>query len=260
MSDPARASAPPRRPQVLCLSGHDPTGGAGLQADIEAVAAGGGHALGLITALTVQDSHNVRRVLPVALDLLREQAEVLLADCRIDAIKVGLLADDAQAAWIASLAAAYPVPLVLDPVLRAGGGAELAPPDRFAALWPWVQVLTPNQQELERLVPQGHSLLERARVLCARGCTSVLVTGGDAPGAEVYNHWITAEIHAVFRWPRVDQAFHGAGCTLAARLAVALATGLPLPQAISDAQQAVHQMLQRAHRVGTGRAIPGRAG
>jgi hydroxymethylpyrimidine/phosphomethylpyrimidine kinase len=247
-----------RRPQVLCLSGHDPTGGAGLQADIEAIAAGGGHALGLITALTVQDSHNVRRVVPVSLTLLQEQAAVLLADCPLAAIKVGLLADDAQAAWIAQLAAAQAVPLVLEPILRAGGGSELSPPQRFDALLPQVSVLTPNAAELERLVPGCDTLLARARALCAQGCGSVLVTGGDVPGAEVINHWITAETHQVFRWPRIDHRFHGAGCTLAARLAVALASGLAVSQAVADAQAAVQAMLQRPHAVGRGRVIPGR--
>lgn len=257
MPTPATATGP-RRPQVLCLSGHDPTGGAGLQADIEAIAAGGGHALGLITALTVQDSHNVRRVEPVRLALLQEQAAVLLADCPLGAIKVGLLGDDAQADWIATLAAAQAVPLVLDPILRAGGGSELSPPQRFDALLPHVSVLTPNAAELERLVPDRDTLLAKARALCARGCTSVLVTGGDVPGDEVINHWITAEVHQVFRWPRIAQSFHGAGCTLAARLAVALAGGLPLPQAVAEAQAAVQAMLQRPHAVGRGRVIPGR--
>ncbi|MGH8482390.1 MAG: bifunctional hydroxymethylpyrimidine kinase/phosphomethylpyrimidine kinase, partial [Nevskiaceae bacterium] len=114
------------RPTVLCLSGHDPGGGAGVQADIETATALGGHAACLVTAHTVQDTRDVRRVVAVDLALLREQAEVLLADLEVGAIKVGLLGAPEQAAFIAGLAGRLPRPLVLDPVLRAGGGAELA--------------------------------------------------------------------------------------------------------------------------------------
>src|SRR5690349_18419705 len=121
------------RATVLCFSGHDPGGGAGVQADIETAAALGAHALTVITAHTVQDSADVRRVVPADFALLREQAEAVAADFAIGAIKVGLLGDAAQPAFIAALARRLGVPLVCDPVIRAGGGAELATADLVAA-------------------------------------------------------------------------------------------------------------------------------
>src|SRR5687767_4867279 len=114
------------RPAVLCLSGHDPGGGAGVQADIETVLSLGGHALTLITAHTVQDSANVTAVRAADIDLLREQAAVLLTDVKVSAIKIGLLGDAGQVGLIVELIERTGTPVVLDPVLRAGGGAELA--------------------------------------------------------------------------------------------------------------------------------------
>ena len=117
----------PSRPAVLCLSGHDPGGGAGVQADIETVLSLGGHALTLITAHTVQDSANVAAVRAADIDLLREQAAVLLTDVKVSAIKIGLLGDAGQIDIIVELIERTGAPVVLDPVLRAGGGAELVP-------------------------------------------------------------------------------------------------------------------------------------
>src|SRR5688572_27906218 len=106
---------PSRRPLVLCLSGHDPGGGAGIQADIEAIGALGGHALAVITAHTVQDTSDVARVVPADPALLRSQIEALLADMTISAVKIGLLGDAAQVALVAEILRRQAVPAVLDP-------------------------------------------------------------------------------------------------------------------------------------------------
>lgn len=253
----------PSPPLVLCLSGHDPTGGAGLHADIEAIAANGGHALSLITAHTVQDTQNVSRVLPVAPALLAQQLAALMGDCRIAALKIGLLGDAEQLPTILEAIRTLRVPVVLDPVLRAGGGSNLASAALMAALQeqllPQVTLLTPNAAEARRLAPNSATLDDCAQRLLATGCANVLITGGDEPDAEVTNRWYRAN-HApvTYRWPRLPETFHGAGCTLASACAALLARGLVMAEALEQAQRYTQRTLEDARTIGQGRRIPGR--
>lgn len=251
------------RPIVLCLSGHDPGGGAGLQADIETVAALGGHAAGVVTAHTVQDTSNVRRVVAADPALLREQLDALLADLGIGAVKIGLLGGVEQVDVVAGVIARVGRPAVLDPVLRAGGGAELGSPALIAAmtrtLLPRVDVLTPNAAEARRLAGQ-QDLDACGAALVAAGAQHVLITGGDEPGDGVVNRWYRRDGRPrAFSWPRLRGPFHGAGCTLASAIATLLAHGLPVAVALADAQAYVHGALERAFAPGRGRPIPGRA-
>jgi hydroxymethylpyrimidine/phosphomethylpyrimidine kinase len=255
------------RPTVLCLSGHDPGGGAGLQADIETVAALGGHAAGIITAHTVQDTTNVRRMVPADPALMREQADALLADVPIGAVKIGLLGGVEQAGVVAGIVARIGRPTVLDPVLRAGGGAELGSDALGDAikrvLLPNVDVLTPNAAEARRLA--GREDLDACgAALLEAGARHVLITGGDEPAQDadgaVVNRWYRRDGRPrAFSWPRLRGPFHGAGCTLASAIAALLARGLPMPEALADAQAYVHAALGRAFMPGKGRPIPGRA-
>lgn len=250
------------RPTVLCLSGHDPGGGAGLQADIETVAALGGHAAGVITAHTVQDTTNVRRVVAADPALLGEQLDVLLADLPIGAVKIGLLGGVDQVGFLAERVARVARPTVLDPVLRAGGGAELAAETLVAemkrVLLPRIDVLTPNAAEARRLAGQ-QDLDACGAALLATGARNVLITGGDEPGDSVVNRWYRHDGRSrAFAWPRLPGPFHGAGCTLAAAIATLLARGLPVADALADAQAWVHGALGRAFAPGRGRRIPGR--
>ena len=249
---------------VLCLSGHDPGGGAGLQADIETLAAHGVHALGVITALTVQDSRNVRRVIATDPALLDEQLEVLLADVQPDAVKLGLLGSVAQLEVLVRHLARLAVPVVCDPVLRAGGGTDLVavdyPAELRRRLLPQVTVLTPNASEARRLVPgAGGDLDACAAALLADGCQRVLITGGDERDAEVinrcYGHGTPTRS---CQWPRLPETFHGAGCTLASAIAARLALGDTADDAIDAGQRWTQSALARAVAVGSGRRIPGR--
>lgn len=253
---------PMNRPNVLCVAGHDPSGGAGIHADIEAVAAQGAHALTLITALTVQDTTNVQRVQAVAPALLAQQAECLLDDCQVAAVKLGLLGDLRQIPLIVDWLRRLAAPVVVDPVLRAGGGAELLGRALVAALreqiFPLTTVLTPNAAEARRLT--GEEALEAAgAALLECGVSNVLITGGDEPGDEVRDLWFRHGGGPVeFLSPRVPGRFHGTGCTLASALAARLALGEPTGPAIAGAREFVRQALLRAHRPGQGRQVPGR--
>ena len=247
---------------VLCCSGFDPTGGAGIQADIEAVAAQGAHALPLITALTVQDTRNVARVVAVDAALLAEQWQALWRDCRIAAIKVGLLGDAAQLSLLAGLIKQAAVPVVLDPILRAGGGAELSTAafaeQVRAQLFPLCALLTPNAAEARRWTCET-DLDAAAQQLLATGAKQVLITGGDEPGSVTQNRWyVPGQTVRVFEQPRLPGSFHGAGCTLASAIAARLALGEGMEDALQGAQQYVHQTLRHATAVGQGRWVPRR--
>jgi hydroxymethylpyrimidine/phosphomethylpyrimidine kinase len=253
----------PTRPLVLCLSGLDPGGGAGLQADIETIAALGGHALGVATCLTVQDTTNVVRVVPTDPALLEQQLELLLADAPPQAIKLGLLGGAEQLPLIVRTIRRCLVPVVWDPVLRAGGGALLHGDDTLAALrrdlLANVTVLTPNAAEARRLCPEAASLDACGAVLLEAGCRRVLITGGDEPGAEVVNiAYAPVQPSRRYVWPRLPETFHGAGCTLASAIAALLARGVDLDEALQQAQEWTQGSLQRAFTVGRGRRIPGR--
>jgi hydroxymethylpyrimidine/phosphomethylpyrimidine kinase len=249
-------------PLVLCFSGHDPTGGAGIQADCETVAALGGHAMSVVTCLTAQDSRDVKRILPQRPADFLEQARLLLADVQPAAFKIGLIGSDELAEAIAELLAAHPdVPVVLDPVLAAGGGTELA--DRKLldamrrALLPHVTLLTPNGPEARRL--SGESDLEgAAQRLLEDGCYYVLVTGGHEDQAEIVNTLYGTGLRQAGRWPRLPAVYHGSGCTLAAACAALLGRGMTVPAAVQEAQQFVWNALAAGFRPGQGQHLPRR--
>lgn len=240
------------RPVTLCFSGLDPSGGAGLQADIEAIAALGGHAAVVCTALTVQDSQKVYGFEPVSPLLIRQQAEAVLADLPVAAVKLGMLGSGAIAAVIAELLAAHPaIPVVLDPVLAANSGGNLAADDLAQGLFrlfPRAAVTTPNTVEARRL--SGENDLDKAvATLQAKGARHVLLKGGHEPGNSICNQlYGPAGLMAESQWPRLPGEYHGSGCTLAAALAAGLASGLSLPAAVSTAESFVAQALQGADR------------
>jgi len=247
---------------VLCCSGLDPTGGAGIQADIEAVAAQGAHALAIITALTAQDTRNVATVVATDTALLQQQLELLLVDCEVAAIKLGLLGDVSQLPLLAACIQRLGKPVVIDPILRAGGGRDLVSQTFATAfgqvLFPLCTVLTPNAAEARRWT--GHSALDEAgAALLAMGPQHVVITGGDEPGRVVSNRWYHGQSVRVFERERIEGQFHGAGCTLAATIAARLALGEAVEQALLNAQEYVAESLRQAKAVGRGRLVPHRA-
>jgi len=240
------------RPCVLVFAGLDPSGGAGIQADIEAIAAQGAHALPVVTALTVQDNERVHEVVPVDHALLKRQAMLLSETMPIRAVKIGIPGSLANAEAIAgvvqALRAREPgLPLVLDPVLSSGRGDALGRGDAVAALGPLLALATV-------LVPNG----PEAAALGAVDCPHVLVTGGHGDGDEVVNRWTSREGTREWRWPRLPGEFHGSGCTLASSLAARLALGEPMALALERAQRYCNQALADAYVIAPGQRIPRR--
>ena len=261
MSKPADADA--TLPIVLAIGGHDPSGGAGIQADIETIGALGCHAATALTALTVQDTRNVHALHPVDPSLLHDQIRCVLEDMVVDVVKIGLLGSaPAVHAVKAALSDRPEVQLVLDPVLAAGGGAELSDNALREAirdrLLPRTFLVTPNTIEASRLTGEAEPEVaaERLREL---GCANVLISGGHEPGEEVINHWFGADgAREAWRWPRLAGTFHGSGCTLAASCAALLARGMPLKLALRLGQAFTQDALARAHAPGRGQALPRR--
>jgi len=250
-------------PVVLAIGGHDPCGGAGIQADIETIAALGCHAATAVTALTVQDTSNVSALHPVEPVVLRAQIEAVLADLPVSVVKVGLLGSAAAAEVVADALDAHEgLRLVLDPVLAAGGGAELSDDALHSvirrSLLPRTFLLTPNTVEAQRLTGEA-STDAAAGDLLALGVEHLLITGGHAPGDEVVNRYFgPGEARDQWNWPRLDGEFHGSGCTLASACAALLARGLPLGVALRLAQAFTQDALAQASRPGRGQAIPRR--
>ncbi|MCK0753179.1 MULTISPECIES: bifunctional hydroxymethylpyrimidine kinase/phosphomethylpyrimidine kinase [Chromohalobacter] len=261
--------ATPRLPAVLVLAGHDPTGGAGLTADAEAIRACGGWPLTVPTALTVQTTRDVKRVMPCSRESIESACEALFADIEISAIKVGLIADRASLEAVIAVVSAHPhLPLVVDPVMRAGGGSALTPDDNVAMfrerLLALVDILTPNRQELARLSGASGSEVDRVVELMSLGAQAILVTGADAweeetsVRDEVVHTLHTPDNSRQWRWPRLAGDYHGSGCTLAASLAARLACGESLIEACSQAQRVAWDSLVHAQRLGHGQALPDR--
>jgi hydroxymethylpyrimidine/phosphomethylpyrimidine kinase len=254
-----------RPPVVLSFAASDPSAGAGVQADLLALAALGCHPLTVLTALTAQDTRGVHGVRAVEPDWVEEQAARVLADVAVAAFKLGVLGSARNAASIARILAAHPrVPVVVDPVLASGRGDPLADDATLEALrreiLPRATVATPNSLEARRLAGERADDPEAcAARLVALGCEYVLVTGAHEPGAQVVNtlYGARGKIRAD-AWPRLPGEYHGSGCTLAAALAAFLARGLAVPEAAREAQAYTWNALAAAYRAGGGQLLPDR--
>lgn len=261
----AAAESPP---VVLAIAASDPSGGAGLQADILTLSSMGCHPLSVVTAITVQDTAGVDELFPLEPEWVAAQARCVLEDMPVAAFKIGLLGSVEIIAAIAEVVSDYPdVPLVLDPVLASGRGDELATEEMISGLRelliPQTTLLTPNSIEARRLAPEAEedpiSLGRCARRLIELGCEYVLVTGTHENSPEVINTLYDRKgMVRSDNWPRLPGSYHGSGCTLASAAAATLANGLSMAEAVKEAQEYTWQSLKSAFRPGMGQYIPDR--
>lgn len=257
-------------PIVLTFAASDPSGGAGMQADLLTLASLGCHPLSVVTALTVQDTIGVEDILPIDADWIADQARCVLEDVPVAVFKVGLIGSVEAVAAIAGVVSDYPdVPLVLDPVLASGRGDELASEKMVSAicelLLPQTTLLTPNSHEARRLASEdGDEQLDLSLGQCATGLLEmgveyVLITGTHENTAEVTNAlYATEGLIRSDPWQRLPGSYHGSGCTLAAAVAANIAHGLDIPSAVRQAQEYTWQTLKFAYRAGMGQLIPDR--
>ena len=245
------------RPTVLCFSGLDPSGGAGLQADIEAIGAAGGHAAIACTALTIQDSQRVYGFETVSPTLLDAQARAVLNDLPVKAIKSGMIGSTENIDVLEKILKENPqIPYVLDPVLVANSGGSLGDPatliSAFKKLIPLATLITPNTVELRALAGE-QDIHTAVNVLFQHGARAVLVKGAHEHEAHRIRHWLYvrendghAECITQSIWRRITGEFHGSGCTLASNIAARLAQGQSLTEAVSSAELWLHRTLLKA--------------
>jgi hydroxymethylpyrimidine/phosphomethylpyrimidine kinase len=263
-----------RRPCVLVFAGHDPSGGAGIQADIEAIAAQGAHALPIITALTVQDNNHVYAVHAVSAEVIRAQTLALMTCMPIRAIKLGIVGNRENAEVIAQLIdemqAQRPadekcLPVILDPVLGSGRGNALAVDEACLAIAPLLaraSLITPNLPELAKLAPHGLTSAQKAASLLGGAVADVLLKGGHADDEAVINRWFSSahvNEEVQWTWPRLSGQFHGSGCTLAAAIAGRLALGETMEQSLFSGQEYTQAALSCAFAIADGQLIPQRS-
>ena len=259
-------------PVVLTFAASDPSGGAGIQADLMTISSMGCHALSVITALTVQDTIGIDSILAIDANWVDDQARALLEDMPVDVFKIGLLGSVENIAVIAEILSDYPdIPLVFDPVLTSGRGDELADEDMISAfrelLLPQTTVLTPNSLEARRLAGEmdgddgdgNLSLAECAQRMIMFGCEYVLLTGTHENTPQVVNDLYNKDgLVRSDRWERLPGSYHGSGCTLASAVAAGLAHRLSVSDAVREAQDYTWRTLAAGFRPGMGQFIPDR--
>ena len=249
--------------RVLIIAGSDSGGGAGIQADIKTVTALGGFAMTAVTALTAQNTLGVHAIHDVPPDFIAQQMRVVLEDIGADAIKIGMLGNAAAIEAVADALSAYApeIPIILDPVMVAKGGAALLEDDASGALisrlLPMATLLTPNIPEAEVLAARSIADIDdmeaAGRALIDAGAKAVLMKGGHMEGDVLTDLLIEGGRIEIYSSPRQETAHtHGTGCTLASACAVGVAQGLELPQAVARARDYVQEAIRTAPGYGSG--------
>lgn len=257
--------------RVLIVAGSDSGGGAGIQADIKTVTALGGYAATAITALTAQNTQGVFGIYEVDEEFIARQMRLVLADIGADVIKTGMLHSASVIETVADVLEDYPgIPLIIDPVMVAKGGASLLQPDAVEALMkrliPRANLITPNVPEAElllRSMGRGSRIVDRADMekageqLLLLGCHAALVKGGHMEGEEVMDllcarHNSQLAVHTFTSLRIHSSSTHGTGCTLASAVATGIAQGLTLYDAVLRARAYVWQAIQSAPGFGKG--------
>jgi hydroxymethylpyrimidine kinase/phosphomethylpyrimidine kinase len=253
-------TAPQKIPNVLSIAGSDPSGGAGIQADLKTFGALGVYGMCVITALTAQNTRGVTGIHDVPADFVRAQIAAILDDIAVAAVKIGMLGSVQTIETIAQmLQAQMPLPIVLDPVMVAQSGDRLISDAAIEALKmhliPMAQIITPNIPEGEVLLGRNFdgNLEEFAAALYERFGVPVLLKGGHYKGALAVDALATAEGVKIYQRPWVEtKNNHGTGCTLSSALAASLAYGMALDAAVENAKNYITGALQSSARLDVG--------
>ena len=242
-------------PNVLSIAGSDPSGGAGIQADIKAISANGAYAMAAVTALTAQNTQGVSGVELVPSSFVAAQIAAVCTDVRVDAIKIGMIATGEIAMTVADTLDVE-APVVLDPVMIAKGGAPLLADEAIETLrtelLPLATVVTPNLPEAAHLLGEPiantrDEMAAQGRALLALGPRAALIKGGHLPGDESPDVLCTVDGFHWFEGARTaTRNTHGTGCTLSAALAAQLARGVPVVQAAQAAKSYIAGAIARA--------------
>ena len=249
--------------RVLVIAGSDSGGGAGIQADIKTITMLGGHAMTAVTAITAQNTQGVSAVHPVPAEMVLAQIDAVADDIGIDAVKIGMIGSAFTAETIAErLKQLGDVPIVFDPVMVASSGAPLADEATVAAfgkLMELATIATPNLPELRRLTSEEDPVAAALHLVGKHGC-AVLIKGGHEEGEALADALIETDNITSWQGQRIDTtSTHGTGCTLASAIALFLAKGLSLPDAVARAREFVRVALHAAPNLGEGPGPMGQA-
>jgi hydroxymethylpyrimidine/phosphomethylpyrimidine kinase len=260
------------RPRIaLTIGGSDPTGGAGIQADLKTFQHFGVHGLSVVTAVTVQNTSGVFAKNAVSAQLVKDQLYALASDLEIDALKIGMLTSVDVVQAVAQFLIQYRIPAVLDPILASSNGIAFLERDAFEILkdelLPLVTIVTPNIPEAEALagidIKDDDAVVIAAMHLQDRGTKSVLLKGGHSQGEESRDLFLDGSRfaepgHASLEWissPRLAKEVHGTGCVLSSAIASGLAQGKPLGESVIAAKQFIAGMLGHTNALGSGQQL-----
>ena len=251
-----------QKPVVLVLAGHDPSGGAGIQADIESIASAGCHAATVITSLTTQNTCKLTDVSPQSTSLFREQINLILDDMEITACKIGMLGESRLINVANEILTDKKFPIVLDPIISSSTGKVLSDKSIcrkiLSQLAPMTTIMTPNSGEARKLTGEDN-LKFAAEKLFEYGTENVLITGTDEDTDQVYNTLYQKNDSSLeFNWARLQGNFHGSGCTLSSRIAAQLALGKSIKEAVMEAQLYTWRTLNYGLDLGKGQKHPDR--
>jgi hydroxymethylpyrimidine/phosphomethylpyrimidine kinase len=255
-------------PIAVTIAGSDPSGGAGIQADIKTFSAFGVYGASVLTALTAQNTSGVTGVFTVPLDFIAQQFHSVVSDLAVSTFKTGMLGDAPTVELVAGLLGEAPrIPVVVDPVMVATSGHVLLRPDAIQAvrtlLIPRAALITPNLPEAARLLDRPAASNEsemraQAEALMALGCKAVLIKGGHGNDADVVDILYDGQTHTAFHRPRIETSnTHGTGCTLSAAIAAGLAKGTDLAQAVAHAKDFVWNALSAGSQMHVGKGANG---
>ncbi len=251
-----------QKPVVLVIAGHDPSGGAGIQADIETISNAGCHAVTVITALTAQNTSQVADVFSQEPETFRKQLLLVLEDMEIASCKIGMIGSIEIIDVIQEELSKTNMPIVLDPVLSATSGLSFVDKNIckkiVSTLIPITTIVTPNSKEA-RILSNENNLDTAANKLLNYGTKSILITGADEDTDNVINLFYTGnEPTASYQWERLAGTYHGSGCTLSSRIAALLASDIEIKTAIENAQAYTWNTLRHGLKLGKGQAQPNR--
>ncbi|MEJ6401867.1 bifunctional hydroxymethylpyrimidine kinase/phosphomethylpyrimidine kinase [Yoonia sp. 2307UL14-13] len=249
-------------PNILSIAGSDPSGGAGIQADIKAISANDGYAMAVITGLTAQNTQGVTAVDMVSPAMITAQIKAIRDDIRIDAIKIGMLGDAVTIATVVEALEGVNAPIILDPVMVAKGGDRLLAAEAVTALrdtlLPRATVITPNLPEAADLLGEGeasdtNTMQIQGQALRDLGCKAVLIKGGHLGDADATDLLITDDGMTTLTATRHrTKNTHGTGCTLSSALATQIGHGHPLPDAAQRAKAYISGAIAKADQLSVG--------
>ncbi len=247
-------------PKALTIAGSDSGGGAGIQADLKTFAALGVHGSSVITAITAQNTKEVRAVHNVPLEIITAQIDAIFSDIGADVVKIGMLSNAEIIKTVVASLKKYKIKkIVLDPVMIAESGARLIEIDAVDSLIkqliPLSTIVTPNIHEAEILAGVSISSIDdvkkAAKIIHGFGCSAILIKGGHLPGKEIQDLLYDGKKFIILLNKRLPKRAHGTGCTLSSAIAAYLAKGQSLEESVKQATTYVHHALSEGYQIGS---------